>query len=246
MHPLDERDFKSDSFNANVFYNGVVNFDYVEPARHRLKDFEVLMKNLFTSIVLFITLSIVFSGFTACSNTANTQKGPVSDTAPSAQNSNASETTENKKSDFPPVPTAISQSEIKDLEGNTFKIEDKKGKVVLINLWATWCGPCRAEMPELVALQEKYRDKGFEIVGLDTDDESVEEIKAFAEKMKLNYQLGYADGKILSEFIKITRLAGIPQTMIVNREGKMVLVIGGGGTRAVNNIKEMVEKTVNE
>ncbi len=246
MHPIDERDFKSDSFNANVFYNGVVNFDYVAPARHRLKDFEVLMKNLFTSIVLFITLSIVFSGFTACSNTANTQKGPVSDTAPSAQNSNASETTENKKSDFPPVPTAISQSEIKDLEGNTFKIEDKKGKVVLINLWATWCGPCRAEMPELVALQEKYRDKGFEIVGLDTDDESVEEIKAFAEKMKLNYQLGYADGKILSEFIKITRLAGIPQTMIVNREGKMVLVIGGGGTRAVNNIKEMVEKTVNE
>jgi len=204
------------------------------------------MKNLFTSIVLFITLSIVFSGFTACSNTANTQKGPVSDTAPSAQNSNASETTENKKSDFPPVPTAISQSEIKDLEGNTFKIEDKKGKVVLINLWATWCGPCRAEMPEFVALQEKYRDKGFEVVGLDTDDESVEEIKAFAERMKLNYQLGYADRKIFSEFIKITRLSGIPQTMLINREGKMVLVIGGGGIRAVNNIKEMVEKTVNE
>jgi len=200
------------------------------------------MKNLFTNIILFVGLSIVFSGLTACSNTASTQKGPVSETAPSVQNSNAAET----KNDFPPVPTAIAQSEIKDLEGNTFKIEDKKGKVVLINLWATWCGPCRAEMPELVALQEKYRDKGFEIVGLDTDDESVEEIKAFAEKMKLNYQLGYADGKILSEFIKITRLSGIPQTMIVNREGKMVLVIGGGGIRAVNNIKEMVEKTVNE
>jgi len=204
------------------------------------------MKNLFTNIILFVGLSIVFSGLTACSNTASTQKGPVSETAPSVQNSNAAETIEGKKSDFPPVPTAISQSEIKDLEGNTFKIEDKKGKVVLINLWATWCGPCRAEMPEFVALQEKYRDKGFEIVGLDTDDESVEEIKAFAEKMKLNYQLGYADGKILSEFIKITRLSGIPQTMIVNREGKMVLVIGGGGIRAVNNIKEMVEKTVNE
>ena len=204
------------------------------------------MKNLFTNIVLFVWLSIVFSGFTACSNTASTQKGPVSDTAPSVQNGNATETTEVNKSNFPPVPTAISQAEIKDLEGNTFKIEDKKGKVVLINLWATWCGPCRAEMPELVALQEKYRDKGFEVVGLDTDDESVEEIKAFAEKMKLNYQLGYASGKILSEFIKITRLAGIPQTMIVNREGKMVLVIGGGGTKAINNIKEMVEKTVNE
>ncbi len=243
---MDKRGFKSDSFNANVFYIGADNFDCDAPARHRLKDFEVLMKNLFTNIVLFVTLSVVFSGFTGCSNTASTQKGPVSDTALSAQNSNATETTEIKKNNFPPVPTGILQSEIKDLEGNTFKIEDKKGKVVLINLWATWCGPCRAEMPELVAMQEKYRDKGFEVVGLDTDDESVEEIKAFAEKMKLNYQLGYADGKMLSEFIKITRLSGIPQTMIVNREGKMVLVIGGGGTRAVNNIKEMVEKTVNE
>jgi len=204
------------------------------------------MKNLFKSIILFAALSVVFSSLTACSNTASTQKGPVIETAPTVQNGNASETTEVKKSDFPPVPTAIAQSEIKDLEGNTFKIEDKKGKVVLINLWATWCGPCRAEMPELVALQEKYRDKGFEIVGLDTDPESVEEIKAFAEKMKLNYQLGYADGKILSEFIKLTRLSGIPQTMIINREGKMVLVVGGGGARAVNNIKEMVEKTVNE
>ncbi|MDQ3712268.1 MAG: TlpA family protein disulfide reductase [Acidobacteriota bacterium] len=204
------------------------------------------MKNLFTNIVLFVWLSIVFSGFTACSNTASTQKGPVSETAPSDQNGNAVETIEASKRNFPPVPTGISQSEIKDLEGNTFKIEDKKGKVVLINLWATWCGPCRAEMPELVAMQEKYRDKGFEVIGLDSDDESVEEIKAFAEKMKLNYQLGYADGKMLSEFIKITRLSGIPQTMIINREGKMVLVIGGGGTRAVNNIKEAVEKTVNE
>ncbi len=204
------------------------------------------MKNLFTNIVLFVWLSIIFSGFTACSNAVTTQKGPVNETAPAVQNTNATETTEIKKNNFPPVPTGILQSEIKDLEGNTFKIEDKKGKVILINLWATWCGPCRAEMPELVAMQEKYRDKGFEVIGLDTDDESVEEIKAFAEKMKLNYQLGYADGKMLSEFIKITRLSGIPQTMIINREGKMVLVIGGGGIRAVNNIKEMVEKTVNE
>ena len=204
------------------------------------------MKNLFTNIVLFVPLSVTFSSFTACSNSASTQKGPVIEVAPTASGNTATNTTEIKSSNFPPVPPGISQSEIKDLDGQTFKIEDKKGKVVLINLWATWCGPCRAEMPELVAMQEKYRDKGFEVIGLDSDDESVEEIKAFAEKMKLNYQLGYADGKMLSEFIKITRLAGIPQTMIINREGKMVLAIGGGGPRAINNIKETVEKTVNE
>ena len=210
------------------------------------------MKKIFTSSFLFIALSIALSSFTACSNTGSTQKGPVSETAPTATDSanktnlaNA-ETDQAKTSDYPPAPTGIMQNEIKDLEGNTFKIEDKKGKVVLLNLWATWCGPCREEMPELVAMEEKYKDKGFEVIGLNTDDESPEEIKAFAEKMKLNYQLAYADGKLMSEIIKVTRLAAIPQTIIINREGRMTYAKGGGGPRIIKQIKDAVEKTVNE
>lgn len=206
------------------------------------------MKNLFVKTLLFAALCAAFSGFTACSNTASTQKGPETETSPIADsNANSATTaTETKTSNYPPAPSGILQTEIKDLEGNSFKVEDKKGKVVLLNLWATWCGPCRAEMPELVAMQEKYRDKGFEIHGLNTDDESVEDIKAFADQMKLNYALGYADSKMISEFIKVTRLAGIPQTIIINREGKMTFAVGGGGQRVVNQMKEAVEKTVNE
>jgi len=209
------------------------------------------MKNLFTNLFLFVALSITFSILTACSNTASTQKGPVSETTPVASNdANTSGVNANgeaeKANDYPPAPTGILQNEIKDLEGNTFKIEDKKGKVVLLNLWATWCGPCREEMPELIALEEKYKDKNFEVIGLNTDDESAEEIKAFAEKMKLNYQLAYADSKLMSEFIKVTRLAAIPQTIIINREGRMTYAKGGGGPRIIKQIKEAVEKTVNE
>ncbi len=205
------------------------------------------MKNLFKNVFFFAVLCVAFSGLTACTNTATTQKGPeIEISSNKDSNSNTTAATETKNSNYPPVPTGILQTEIKDLEGNTFKVEDKKGKVVLLNLWATWCGPCRAEMPELVAMQEKYRDKGFEVHGLNTDDESVEDIKAFAEQMKLNYPLGYANGKMLSEFIKVTRLSGIPQTIIINREGKMTFAVGGGGQRVVNQMKEAVEKTVNE
>ena len=209
------------------------------------------MKKLFTNSLLFVALSIAFSNLTACSNTASTQKGPVSETTPGASNdTNTSGANANgeavKTNDYPPAPAGILQNEIKDLEGNTFKIEDKKGKVVLLNLWATWCGPCREEMPELIALEEKYKDKNFEVIGLNTDDESAEEIKAFAEKMKLNYQLAYADSKLMSEFIKVTRLAAIPQTIIINREGRMTYAKGGGGPRIIKQIKEAVEKTVNE
>jgi len=246
---MQERDFKSNSFNANVFYIGADNFDCDAPARHRLKDFEALMKNLFKSIILFAALSVVFSSLTACNNTASTQKGPVSENAPTGSSNTIANPEAAKNNNFPPAPTALLQTENVDLEGKPLKIGDYNGKVVLLNLWAIYCPPCREEMPELVAMQEKYKDKGFEIVGLnisDKMDESVEDIKVFAEKMKLNYQLGYADGKMLSEFIKLTRMQGIPQTIIINREGKMTFIVGGGGKRVIGQMKEAVEKTVNE
>lgn len=193
------------------------------------------MKRFFTNIVLFTAMSVLFSGLTACTNTATTQEGSV-ETSKATQNSN-----------YPPAPSAIMQGEIKDLDGNTFKLEDKKGKVVLVDLWATWCGPCRDAMPDLIALQDKYRDKNFEVIGLDTDEEETpEQIKAFAQAKKLNYQLGYADAKMMSEFIKVTRLQGIPQSILINRDGRMVGIFPGGGARVMAQIKETVEKTVNE
>jgi thiol-disulfide isomerase/thioredoxin len=199
------------------------------------------MKNLFTNLVLFFALIIALSSFTACTNTASTQKGPIDENAPPTENTEVA-----KKINFPPVPSGILQTEIKDLEGNTFKLEDKKGKVVLVNLWATWCGPCRAEMPELVAMQEKYKDKDFEVLGLNADNESAEDIKAFAEQMKLNYPLGYAANRLKTEFIRVTKMGGIPQSILINREGQMTGVFTGGGNRIISQIKESVEKAVNE
>ncbi len=201
------------------------------------------MKNIFKNAVLFIGLSIALSSFLACTKTATTEKQQVDTTAPSASEKNASEA---KNNDFPPAPAAVSQAEIKTLDGGTFKIEDKKGKVVLLNLWATWCGPCRAEMPELIELQDKYRDKDFEIVGLDSDDESAEEIKDFADKMKLNYTIAWADSKLMNELLKISKFSGIPQSYLIDREGKLRGVFTGGGPKVLGQLKETTEKVVNE
>ena len=183
------------------------------------------MKRFFTNLVLFTAMSVAFSGLTSCTNTATTENGSA-ETSKATQNSN-----------YPPAPSAIMQADIKDLDGNTFKLEDKKGKVVLVDLWATWCGPCRDAMPDLIALQDKYKDKNFEIIGLDTDEEETpEQIKAFAQAKKLNYQLGYADAKMMSEFIKVTRLQGIPQSILINRDGRMVGIFPGGGKRVMAQI----------
>lgn len=193
------------------------------------------MKKNFTNLVLFTAMSVAFSALTACTSTAITQNGSA-ETSKAARNSN-----------YPPAPSAIMQADIKDLDGNTFRLEDKKGKVMLVDLWATWCGPCVEAMPDLIELQDKYRDKNFEVIGLDTDEEETPDyIKAFARKKNLNYQLGYADAKMMSEFVKVTRLQGIPQSILINRDGQMVGIFPGGGKRVMAQIQETVEKTVNE
>lgn len=211
------------------------------------------MKNLLKNTFVFVALSIAFSGWTACTKTssnANGQKGAQIEVASNASNSASKTETANATAGetgdnpYPPAPEAVLQTENKDLEGKVLKFADYKGKVVLINLWATWCGPCRGEMPHLIEMQDKYRDKGFEVVGLDVDEESVEEINNFAKENKLNYKLGYADEKTVSAFIKLTKLSGIPQSVLINRDGRMTGIFSGGGPKVIGQMKEAVDKTM--
>jgi thiol-disulfide isomerase/thioredoxin len=199
------------------------------------------MKVLLKNLGLFIVLSLVFSALTSCTSPQ---------TASVNESNDASNTTtvppEKKKINYPPAPSAIMTADVKLLDGTNFKLQDKKGKVVLVNLWATWCGPCINEMPHLVEMQEKFKDKGFEIVGLDIDEESKEEIDAFAAKQKLNYQLGWSGNLIKNEFVKVTRLDGIPQSILINRDGQLTGVFTGGSPSVIKKMKETVEKIVSE
>lgn len=207
------------------------------------------MKNLLKNTALLVALSFAFSNLTGCNNTTSSQKGPVIEVANNASNSaNKTETANTSSTDnpYPPAPEAVLQTENKDLEGNVIKFADYKGKVVLVNLWATWCGPCRGEMPHLIEMQEKYKDQGFEVVGLDVDEESVEEITSFAKEMKLNYKLGYADQKTVSAFIRLTKLQGIPQTIVLDRESRLISAVGGGGLKKIEEMKAAVEKAMSK
>ncbi len=204
------------------------------------------MKRIFTNLSIFIALVFTLSSFTACQKNGSAQQNTTNANQPAETATGEKPKTANDGK-YPPLPEAIATAEIRMLDGTTFKMTDKKGKVVLINLWATWCGPCREEMPALVEMQDKYKDKDFEIIGLDTDEEeTVEMIQEFAQEMKLNYPLGYADGKMFNQFVKLTGLQGIPQSVLVNREGKMTGIFTGGSKKVIEKMKQTVEKTVNE
>ena len=209
------------------------------------------MKSLLTNTFLFLVFAGVFSGLTACGTADKTANQPVNESSQTSQPTDANQPSSNESaktsdSEYPPIPVALAQAEIKKIDDSTFKLEEKKGNVVLLNLWATWCGPCRGEMPHLVEMEDKYRDKNFEIIGLNTDDESVEDINKFAAEMKLNYMMAYADGKMMRELVNLSKFQGIPQSFLIDREGRLRGVFLGGGPKVIDTMKETVEKVVNE
>jgi thiol-disulfide isomerase/thioredoxin len=194
-------------------------------------------------VFLFLVFTVIFSGLTGCGGSAtNTQNTQVGETNRTAETNKPAK----KSGDYPPIPAAIAQAEVRKIDDTTFKFEDKKGKVVLVNLWATWCGPCRAEMPHLVEFQNTYGDKGFEIVGLDIDPEPVEDIKEFAEEMKLNYQLGWAEKDLTMEFYRISQANAIPQSFLIDREGHLRGVFIGGSNKVITQMKDTIEKVTAE
>jgi thiol-disulfide isomerase/thioredoxin len=119
------------------------------------------------------------------------------------------------------LPASALDAPLETLEGKPFKLSELKGKVLVIDLWATWCGPCRSSIPELVAMQKEYGPKGFEVVGLDIDPESdtPEDVTRFAKEFNINYKLAFADRELA---ISLMRGGNIPQSIIVNREGQIL------------------------
>ena len=194
------------------------------------------MKEFFSSVILFLALALAFSSFTGCSSSVQSGNSPGAESAnPEA---------EKKKSDYPPLATVVADAEIKNLDGTTFKVSDKKGKVILLNLWATWCGPCRSEMPTLVRLQERHRDAGLEIVGLNTDDETRAQIDEFVTEMKLNYTIAWADTKLQAALVNITKFPGIPQSFVIDRDGNLRGVFRGAAKADVAKMEELVDMVV--
>jgi len=113
------------------------------------------------------------------------------------------------------------QFTLKDMNGVDVKLAAFKGKPIVINFWATWCGPCRAEIPSLVQLQRQYGDEGQDVVilGISVDD-PIEKLKPYASEMKINYPLLVGNGRedVQEAF---GPLWGIPVTVFVDREGRI-------------------------
>jgi len=114
-------------------------------------------------------------------------------------------------------PVAVPAFTLTDLDGRQLSSSDWKGKVVLVNFWATWCPPCRAEIPDLIALQKKYPDK-LVVVGISEDDGPVGEVKKFVAEHKMTYPVAMETPALTKIFRGIVAL---PTTFVIDPDGKL-------------------------
>jgi cytochrome c biogenesis protein CcmG/thiol:disulfide interchange protein DsbE len=108
---------------------------------------------------------------------------------------------------------------VQDLDGRTITAADLRGKVTLINFWATWCGPCRAEIPALIALQNKYRNE-LQIIGISEDEGPAAQVRQFVAANRMNYRIAMTTPEIERGFPGIV---SIPTTYVIDREGRVAM-----------------------
>jgi thiol-disulfide isomerase/thioredoxin len=143
------------------------------------------------------------------------------------------------------LPALVLNTELKAINGPPIKLSDYAGKVLVVNLWATWCGPCRMEIPELVKLHTEYQAKGLEVVGLSTEnpEASAEGVRRFAQEFKMDYPVGWA-----TRDVAIALMQGrdaIPQSFVISRDGRILKrFVGFSAAATPQQLRDVIEEAL--
>lgn len=179
------------------------------------------MKKFF--LLLF---ALLFSASALAQSGRRVKTTPPAPVQPSLQTPTVSDETED---DAPATPLASSvmpesllTRQIKSLDKGSFRLVDFGGKVIVLNLWATWCGPCRMEVPEYEKVRKQYAGKAVEFIALTTEDPqtSSERVKQFAREFNFGFRLGWADREMALTIMNGRNV--IPQTLVLAPDGHIV------------------------
>src|SRR5580698_7568475 len=122
-----------------------------------------------------------------------------------------------RKSAAKPAP----EFSLKDANGQTVHLADYKGKVVLLDFWATWCGPCKVEIPWFMEFEQQFKDRGFAVLGVSMDEGGWDDVKPYIQDLKINYRILLGNEEISDLY---GGLDSLPTTLLIDRQGKVASV----------------------
>jgi thiol-disulfide isomerase/thioredoxin len=159
---------------------------------------------------------------------------------------NSNDAPSRRTPNLPALPAIVLDTEMRAANGTPIKLSNYSGKVMLVNLWATWCGPCRIETPELVRLHQEYQDR-VEFIGLSTEDPdaSAQKVRDFVSQYNVGYHIGWATREVA-----LTLMQGkttIPQSFIITRDGRIIKrIMGFHPQRTPPELKQALEDALVE
>ena len=152
---------------------------------------------------------------------------------------------------FVALPSSLREANLKTLDGEALKLSDYANKVVVVNIWATWCGPCKAEMPDLVKLNNEYKSRGLVVLGLATtynEQNEVSHVKDFVRSQKVDYKIVWDDGTFTGPLVQsVGGRNVIPQSFVISRDGRIVKHFSGFSPYSTPTLmREAVEQALSE
>jgi thiol-disulfide isomerase/thioredoxin len=184
----------------------------------------------------------------ACAKHETQSANPVT----SAKTATSSTSPVSKTAKEPPAELASARTDVGDpmpaytakyLDGKPLNLASEKGNVIFLNVWATWCGPCRFETPELQALQNQYAANGLKVIGVSVDEGETEAVKTFVAEQKITYPIALDPEGRIANLLQTTVL---PTSLLLDRNGKIVWRQIGAIMPNDTKLKAAVEKAVAE
>ncbi len=143
------------------------------------------------------------------------------------------------------VPPVIMDTAFPTLDGGQKRVADFAGKIIILDIWATWCGPCRVEIPHLIELANEFKSQGVVVIGLTTEDPETDrdKVEAFVKEFRIGYPIGFARGEFARFLLQGQDI--IPQTYVIGRDGYLVRrFIGFNAKTSPPQLRAAVEEAV--
>jgi peroxiredoxin len=184
-----------------------------------------------------VLLTLLAVGLLSALGLSSCNSSDVPNNAPANRVTTAPPTNAQPATNAPPatnVPTAafvslpqnLRDTKLQTIDGQSLKLSDFANKVLIVNIWATWCGPCRLEMPELVKMSDEYKSRGLVVIGLATtynEQNDPTRVKNFIRAQNVNYRIVWDDGTMAAPLVQLVQAQSvIPQSFVISRDGRIV------------------------